>query len=70
MHPDFQTFCQLAEQGNFIPIYQEWVADMDTPVSAWYRVCRDRPYNFLLESVEGVNNWLATASSVVIRCGY
>ncbi|WJI25170.1 anthranilate synthase component I [Thermosynechococcus sp. QKsg1] len=53
MHPDFQTFCQLAEQGNFIPIYQEWVADMDTPVSAWYRVCRDRPYNFLLESVEG-----------------
>ncbi|WNC21662.1 anthranilate synthase component I [Thermosynechococcus sp. PP22] len=53
MYPDFQTFCQLAEQGNFIPIYQEWVADMDTPVSAWYRVCRDRPYNFLLESVEG-----------------
>lgn len=53
MYPDFQTFSQLAEQGNFIPIYQEWVADMDTPVSAWYRVCRDRPYNFLLESVEG-----------------
>lgn len=53
MYPDFPTFCQLAKQGNFIPIYQEWVADMDTPVSAWYRVCRDRPYNFLLESVEG-----------------
>ncbi|WP_298611269.1 anthranilate synthase component I [uncultured Thermosynechococcus sp.] len=53
MYPDFSTFCQLAKQGNFIPIYEEWVADMDTPVSAWYRVCRDRPYNFLLESVEG-----------------
>jgi len=53
MYPDFATFCQLATSGNFIPVYQEWVADMDTPVSAWYRVCRDRPYNFLLESVEG-----------------
>ncbi len=53
MYPDFATFCHLATSGNFIPVYQEWVADMDTPVSAWYRVCRDRPYNFLLESVEG-----------------
>ncbi|WP_448533225.1 anthranilate synthase component I [Parathermosynechococcus lividus] len=53
MYPDFKTFCDLATTGNFIPLYQEWVADMDTPVSAWYRVCRDRPYNFLLESVEG-----------------
>lgn len=53
MYPDFKTFCQLATTGNFIPLYQEWVADMDTPVSAWYRVCRDHPYNFLLESVEG-----------------
>ncbi|MDG2990496.1 anthranilate synthase component I [Candidatus Synechococcus calcipolaris G9] len=52
-NPEFEKFCQLATQGNFIPVYREWVADLDTPVSAWYRVCRDRPYNFLLESVEG-----------------
>lgn len=51
--PDFDQFSTLATQGNFIPVYQELVADLDTPVSAWYRVCRDRPYNFLLESVEG-----------------
>jgi anthranilate synthase component I len=51
--PAFDQFCDLANQGNFIPVYQELVADLDTPVSAWYRVCRDRPYNFLLESVEG-----------------
>ncbi|MFB2971413.1 anthranilate synthase component I [Aerosakkonema sp. BLCC-F183] len=51
--PDFSQFCELAKQGNFVPVYQEWVADLDTPVSAWYRVCAGQPYSFLLESVEG-----------------
>ncbi|GGA41383.1 anthranilate synthase component I [Okeania sp. KiyG1] len=51
--PDFPQFSQLAKQGNFVPVYQEWVADLDTPVSAWYRVCAGQPYSFLLESVEG-----------------
>jgi anthranilate synthase component I len=51
--PDFDQFSQLARKGNFIPVYREWVADLDTPVSAWYRVCAGQPYSFLLESVEG-----------------
>jgi anthranilate synthase component I len=51
--PDFERFAELAQQGNFVPVFQEWVADLDTPVSAWYRVCAGQPYNFLLESVEG-----------------
>lgn len=51
--PDFSQFETLARQGNFIPVYREWVADLDTPVSAWYRVCAQAPYSFLLESVEG-----------------
>jgi len=51
--PDFEGFTTLAHQGNFIPVYQEWVADLDTPVSTWYRVCGGHPYSFLLESVEG-----------------
>lgn len=51
--PDFSQFQQLAQQGNFVPVYQEWVADLDTPVSAWYRICAGQPYSFLLESVEG-----------------
>ncbi|MEA5568882.1 anthranilate synthase component I [Anabaena sp. UHCC 0399] len=51
--PDFSEFSQLAAQGNFIPVYQEWVADLDTPVSAWYKFCAGQPYSFLLESVEG-----------------
>lgn len=54
--PDFSQFSALAQQGNFIPVYQEWVADLDTPVSAWYKVCAGQPYSFLLESVEGGEN--------------
>lgn len=51
--PDFSQFSQFVDRGNFIPVYQELVADLDTPVSAWYRVCQGQPYSFLLESVEG-----------------
>lgn len=51
--PEFSQFLALARQGNFIPVYQEWVADLETPVSAWYKVCAGQPYNFLLESVDG-----------------
>jgi len=54
--PDFDQFVALAKQGNFIPVYQEWVADLDTPVSAWYKVCAGQSYSFLLESVEGGEN--------------
>ena len=51
--PNFEQFSRLAAQGNFVPVYQELVADLETPVSAWYKVCAGQPYNFLLESVEG-----------------
>ena len=54
--PDFAQFRQLSQEGNFIPVYQEWVADLETPVSAWYKVCAGQPYSFLLESVEGGEN--------------
>lgn len=51
--PDFAQFVESAKEGNFVPVYQEWVADLDTPVSAWYKVCAGQPYSFLLESIEG-----------------
>ncbi len=54
--PSFERFSELANQGNFVPVYQELAADLETPVSAWYKVCAGQPYNFLLESVEGGEN--------------
>ncbi len=53
IYPPYPEFLDLTDRGNFIPLYAELVADLDTPVSAWYRVCRGQPYSFLLESVEG-----------------
>jgi anthranilate synthase component 1 len=68
--PDFSQFQQLAQQGNFVPVYQEWIADLDTPVSAWYKVCAGQPYSFLLESVEGGESWDATVFWAAIRFGF
>jgi anthranilate synthase component I len=51
--PNLAQFSDLARQGNFVPVYQELVADLETPVSSWYKVCAGQPYSFLLESVEG-----------------
>ncbi len=51
--PTFDQFARLSADANFIPVYQEIAADIDTPVSAWHKVCAGEPYSFLLESVEG-----------------
>ena len=56
IQPTFKEFCQLAEQGNLIPVYQELLMDLETPLSFFKRLERDR-YAFLLESVEGSERW-------------
>jgi anthranilate synthase component 1 len=56
IHPSFKEFCQFARQGNLIPVYQELLMDLETPLSFFKRLERDR-YAFLLESVEGSERW-------------
>ncbi len=53
IQPDFKTFCQLARQGNLVPVYETYTADLLTPVGAYLRIARNAKYSFLLESVEG-----------------
>lgn len=53
IEPSFKQFSQLARQGNLIPVYDVFPADLLTPVSAYLRVARGARYSFLLESVEG-----------------
>jgi len=53
IQPDFKTFCRLARQGNLVPVYETYTADLLTPVGAYLRIARDAKYAFLLESVEG-----------------
>jgi anthranilate synthase component 1 len=53
IQPDFKTFTKLAKQGNLVPVYETYTADLLTPVGAYLRIARDAKYSFLLESVEG-----------------
>jgi len=56
-HPSKSEFATLAERGNLIPVYRELLADMETPVSAFKKLTREKPQHaFLLESVEGGEN--------------
>jgi anthranilate synthase component 1 len=49
--PSLNEFIQLAERGNVIPFFAEFVADAETPVSAFKKLCRGG-YSFLFESTE------------------
>lgn len=53
IQPTFAEFSRLAKQGNLIPVYHVFSADLLTPVSAYLRVAQGARYSFLLESVEG-----------------
>ncbi len=52
----FEDFCDLANQGNLIPIYREILADYETPVSAFSKI-NSGPTAFLFESIEGGESW-------------
>ncbi|MBI4722784.1 MAG: anthranilate synthase component I, partial [Candidatus Stahlbacteria bacterium] len=49
--PDIEKFKQKAKKWNLIPVYREILADMETPVSAFYKMDNGK-YGFLLEGVE------------------
>ncbi|MGH9746084.1 MAG: anthranilate synthase component I [Candidatus Acidiferrales bacterium] len=53
IQPDFKTFSKLARQGNLVPVYEKFTADLLTPVGAYLRIAHEAKYSFLLESVEG-----------------
>src|SRR6266849_6722818 len=49
--PTLDEFSQLAKRGNVIPIFAEFVADGEMPVSAFKKLDRGN-YSFLFESTE------------------
>ena len=46
----------MSNQGNLIPIYQEFLADLETPVSAYLKI-RDSSFSYLLESADIGERW-------------
>ena len=50
-------FDHFAAAGyNRIPLVRELLADLETPLSAFLKLA-NRPYSYLLESVEGGEKW-------------
>jgi anthranilate synthase component 1 len=54
--PSLAEFKEMARQGNLIPVYQEFLADTETPVSAYLKL-RNDSYSYLLESADGGKRW-------------
>ncbi len=51
--PDYQAFEARYEAGEAQVIWTSLIADLETPVSAFLKLARNRPNSFLFESVEG-----------------
>ncbi len=69
--PSLEQFIAKAEEGNLIPVYREILADMETPVSAFWKI-DEGDYSYLLESVEGGEKWarycfLGTKPSIILK---
>src|SRR6476620_2075447 len=50
--PSLDEFLVLAHQGNLVPVTRKLLADLETPVSAYFKI-RGQGESFLFESVEG-----------------
>src|SRR6266566_4426091 len=69
--PTFDEFSELAKRGNVIPIFAEFVADSETPVSAFKKLDRGA-YSFLFESTEkndvsGRFSFVGTEPRVIVQ---
>ncbi|MCH8273708.1 MAG: anthranilate synthase component I [Armatimonadetes bacterium] len=53
LHPEPDKFRQLARGGRLVPVYAEILADLETPVSAYWKIASGATHSFLLESVTG-----------------
>lgn len=52
----YEEFISLSRHGNVVPLFDEVLADTETPVSVYLKVRDESPYSFVLESVEGGEN--------------
>ena len=71
LRPSRESFEELAERGNWVPVVREILADMDTPLSLFRRLDDGRT-SFLFESVEGGEKWgrfsfLGTGARAIFR---
>jgi anthranilate synthase component 1 len=56
LRPTFEEFCSLASHAGIVPVWREFLFDVDTAVTAYAKLARP-PFGFLLESVVGGEQW-------------
>jgi anthranilate synthase component 1 len=56
LHPSFERFQQLARNAGLVPVWREFLFDVDTAVTAYAKLA-EPPFGFLLESVVGGEQW-------------
>ena len=71
--PDFDAFAADYAAGRSQLVWSRLVSDLETPVSAFLKLCGDRANGFLLESVEGGEQLgrysiIGFAPDVIWRC--
>jgi anthranilate synthase component 1 len=56
LHPSFERFKTLAKNAGLVPVWREFLFDVDTAVTAYAKLA-EPPFGFLLESVVGGEQW-------------
>jgi anthranilate synthase component 1 len=56
LHPTFERFEALAKNADLVPVWREFLFDVDTAVTAYAKLA-EPPFGFLLESVVGGEQW-------------
>ncbi|MFZ4605123.1 MAG: anthranilate synthase component I [Caulobacter sp.] len=64
--PSFDSFRAAWEAGRPQVVFRRLIDDLETPVSAYLKIARERPYAFLFESVEG-GAWRGRYSIVAMK---
>jgi len=64
--PSFDDFARVWDAGRPQVVWTRLIDDLETPVSAYLKIARERPYAFLFESVEG-GAWRGRYSIVAMK---
>ena len=56
LHPTFEEFRSYAASAGVVPVWREFLFDVDTAVTAYAKLVQP-PFGFLLESVVGGEQW-------------
>ncbi len=71
--PDYAAFAATYEAGKAQVLSTRMIADLETPVSAYLKLCGERPFSALFESVEGGAtigrySFIVTRPDLIWRC--